>query len=111
MNRRDKTSLIGAAVGALTLLVVVTGYVGDWSKMRLGSFAANAAEGKPALPDAVHRHPRDDLTTRSVDLSAAEFAKFKVEPVLEDDKQFADRPNHAARRRARALPCLPQQEG
>ena len=83
MNRRDKTSLIGAAVGALTLLVVVTGYVGDWSKMRLGSFAANAAEGKPALPDAVHRHPRDDLTTRSVDLSAAEFAKFKVEPVAE----------------------------
>lgn len=70
------------ALGALTLLLIAL-YAGDGSKMSLWPFAAKAAEGNRASPDSAHKHPRDDLTTRSVDLSATEFAKFKVEPVAE----------------------------
>lgn len=82
MNLRNNFSRIGIALGALTLLLIAL-YVGDGSKMSLWPFAAKAAEGNRASPDSAHKHPRDDLTTRSVDLSATEFAKFKVEPVAE----------------------------
>lgn len=83
MIRRIQSSLIGAAVSALTLIVVVTWHINDWPKMHLWPFAAHAAEGNPGPTATSHRHARDDLTTRSVDLSAAEFAKFKVAPVVE----------------------------
>ena len=82
MNLRNNLSRIGIALGALTLLLTAL-YVGDGSKMSLWPFAAKAAEGNRASPDPSHLHARDDLTTRSVDLSATEFAKFKVEPVAE----------------------------
>ena len=82
MNLRNNFSRIGMALGALTLLLIAL-YAGDGSKMSLWPFAAKAAEGNRASPDSAHKHPRDDLTTRSVDLSATEFAKFKVEPVAE----------------------------
>jgi len=82
MNLRTKAPIIGVAVSALTLIVVIW-YVSDWSTTHLWPFVAHAAESNPGSTTTSHHHPRDDLTTLSVDLSAAEFAKFKVMPVVE----------------------------
>lgn len=64
--------------------VLVLGGLG----VRLAGFraapgTANATDVTDKSPNTAHRHRRDDLTTQSVDLSPAEFAKFKVEPITE----------------------------
>ena len=82
MTLRRTHFLIGTALCVLALLLAVA-FKGGGTKRNLWPIAANAAEDKGKSPDAAHQHARDDLTTRSVELSASEFTKFKSAPVAE----------------------------
>lgn len=83
MKFTNRFSFAGKVVTALALAGLVAWSFDGWLQMRIWPFAANAAEDNRASADASHRRGGDVLSAQSVELSAAEFAKFKVEPVGE----------------------------
>jgi cobalt-zinc-cadmium efflux system membrane fusion protein len=86
----DKRSLlVGAALAAALLIIAfgiyLTGFSGGLSREAPAPYTAQAVKANGSPPEAPRRTSGDVLSAQSVDLSASEFAQFKVEPVEERD--------------------------
>ncbi len=88
MGFDKKSVLVGAALAAAVLIIAfgiyLTGFSGGPSREAPGLHTAQAVKANGSPADAP-RASGDVLSAQSVELSASEFAQFKVEPAAELD--------------------------
>jgi len=83
MRLNKKTALVGSSVVAGFVLALVAYFVEFSGGGQVVPSAAGAADGNRSTSATAYRTPADPLAAQSVELSASEFAQFKVEPAVE----------------------------
>jgi cobalt-zinc-cadmium efflux system membrane fusion protein len=81
--RIDKNVSIAGAAAAAVLIIALGGYFAGFSGQPSTQDSAPYADKAAPSPQALSRASGNSLAVSSVELSASEFAKFKVEPVAE----------------------------
>jgi cobalt-zinc-cadmium efflux system membrane fusion protein len=83
MRLNKKTALVGSSVVAGFVLALVAYFVEFSGGGQVVPSAAGAADGNRSTSATAYRTPADPLAAQSVELSASEFAQFKVELAVE----------------------------
>jgi membrane fusion protein, heavy metal efflux system len=87
MSLNKKRAVVGKATVAvgftIALMAYYAGFSGGPPSEGPVPSAAGAADGNRSTSATAYRTPADPLAAQSVELSASEFAQFKVEPAVE----------------------------